>query len=308
LVRVADIEAEMQKTALPFLARGTLGALHLIGEALLVGVESCGLFGDGVGGFFEVVGDFDDAGDVGREGGDVFGYVLPVDCRCAGPEMIVFCALVVVEVELGDAGFEEFEGFVDTDVIFGANEVGVAYIEADANAIEVADAEDFQDVLGGGDFVLQVLDENADAKGVGEGLEVFDGGEGVLEGAGVPGIVLLAEVEDAGVDGDLLGGLEGTLDLVHGGDAVGFFGVDEIDIGGDVSGPLSASPVGEVEGLMECGGYASVAEPSGDVADGGPIAVVEVVAGGEDLDSLSAGVVEGVEQAGMEALLEEDVG
>ena len=43
-------------------------------------------------------------------------------------------------------------------------------------------------------------------------------------------------------------------------------------------------------------------------ADGGAIAVVEVVAGGEELDGLGAGFVEGVEQAGVQALLEEDVG
>jgi hypothetical protein len=115
-------------------------------------------------------------------------------------------------------------------------------------------------------------------------------------------------MEDAGVDGDLLGGLEGALDLVHGGDAVGLFGIDEIDVGGDVAGPLPASPVAEVEGLMECGGDAGVAEPGGDVSDGGAVAVVEVVAGGEDFDSLCAGFVEGVEQAGVQALLKEDVG
>ena len=191
-------------------------------------------------------------------------------------------------------------------------EVGVAYVEADADAVEVADVEDFEDVLGRGDFVLQVFDEEADAEGVGEGLEVLDGGEGVFEGAGVPGVALLAEVEDAGADGNLLGGLEGALDLVHGGDAVGFFGVDEIDVRGDVAGPLAASAVAEVEGLVERGGDAGVAEPGGDVADGGAVVVVEVMAGGEDLDGLDtigrAGFVEGVEQAGVKALLEEDVG
>ena len=110
----------------------------------------------------------------------------------AGPEVVVFLAVVVVEVKLGDAGFEEFEGLVDADVVFWIGEVGVAYVEADAYAVEVADAEDFQDVFGSGDFVLQVFDEDADAEGVGEGFEVLDGGEGVFEGAGVPGIVLVA--------------------------------------------------------------------------------------------------------------------
>jgi hypothetical protein len=220
--------------------------------------------------------------------------------------------LVVVEVELGDAWLEEFEGGVDANVVLRIGKVGVADIEADADAVEVADAEDFEDVFWSGDFVLQVFDEDADAEGVGEGFEVLDGGEGVFEGAGVPGIALLAEMEDAGVDGNLLGGFEGALDLVHGSDAVGFFGIDEIDVGGDVAGPLAASAVAKIEGLMERSGDAIGAEPGGDVADGGAVAVVEVVAGGKDLDGLDtigrAGFVEGVEQAGVEALLEEDVG
>ncbi len=57
------------------------------------------------------------------------------------------------------------------------------------------------------------------------------------------GVVLEAEVEDDGGDGDLLGGLEGALDLVHGGDAVGLFGVDEVEVGGDVAGPLGVGAV-----------------------------------------------------------------
>ena len=47
------------------------------------------------------------------------GGVCPVDGAGAGPEVVVFGAVVVVEVELGDAGLEEFEGFVDGDVVFG---------------------------------------------------------------------------------------------------------------------------------------------------------------------------------------------
>jgi hypothetical protein len=169
-------------------------------------VEGLGGFrGDGVGSFFEVVGDFEDAGGVRGKRGDLFGDVLPVDVAGAGPEVIVVLTVVVVEVEFGDAGPEECDGFVDAEVVFRMREVGVAYVEADADAVEVADAKDFEDVFGGGDFVLEVFDEDADAEGVGEGLEVLDGGEGVFEGAGVPGVALVAEVEDAGVDGNLFG-------------------------------------------------------------------------------------------------------
>jgi hypothetical protein len=222
--------------------------------------------------------------------------------------VVVFGTVVVMEVELGDAGFEELEGFVDTNVFLRLDEVSVAYVEADADAVEVADAEDFKDVLGGGDFVLEVFDEEADAERVGEGFEVLDGGQGVFEGAGIPDVAFVAEVDDAGGDGDLLGGFEGALDLVHGGYAVGLLGVDEIDVRGDVAGPLAASAIGEVDRLVKCGGYSCVAEPCSDIADGSAIGVVEVMSSGEEFDRLSAGFVEGVEQTGVEALLEEDVG
>jgi lysophospholipase L1-like esterase len=141
-----------------------------------------------------------------------------------------------------------------------------------------------------------------------EGLEVLDGSEGVLEGAEVPGIVFVAEMEGAGGDGDLLGGLEGALDLIHGGDAAGFFGIDQIEVWGDVAGPLGIGSIAEVERLVERGSYAAGVEPGRDIADGSAVGVVEVVAGGEELDHLSAGFVQSVEQAGVQALRKEDVG
>jgi len=184
----------------------------------------------------------------------------------------------------------------------------VAKVKGDADAVEVADLDDFEEVLWRGDLILEIFEQDADAEGVGEGLEVLDGSEGVLEGAEVPGVVFVAEVEGAGGDGDLLGGLEGTLDLVHGGDAAGLFGVDEVEIGSDVAGPLGVGTVADVEGLMERGSNAGVAEPCGDVADGGAVGVVEVVAGGEDLDGLGAAFLQGIEQARVQALRKEDVG
>ena len=78
-----------------------------------------------------------------------------------------------------------------------------------------------------------------------------------------------------------------------------------------MAGPLGVGTIADVEGLVERGSDAGVAEPGGDVADGGAVGVIEVMAGGEDLDSLdavgSAGAVEGIEQARMKALREKDV-
>ena len=229
--------------------------------------------------------------------------------------MVVFEAGIFVEVEGLDAGAEELKGCVDGEGGGGVGgvgtEVGVTEVESDAYVVEVADAEDFEQVVGGGDFVREVFEEDLDAEGVGEGFEVLDGGEGVLEGAEVPGVVFEAEVEGDGGDGDLLGGFEGALDLVHGVDAAGFFGVDAVAGGWDVAGPERGGGAVDKDGLVQGGGGAGVAEPGGDIADDGAVGVVEVVAGGEELDG---GVAMGgeaakhrVEQAGVQALLEEDV-
>ncbi len=86
-------------------------------------------------------------------------------------------------------------------------------------------------------------------------------------------------------------------------------------MGGDVAGPLGipliaegSGAVAEIEGLVERGADIVGAEPCGDVAEGGSVGVVEVVAGGEELDGAGSGFVQGVEQTGVEALREEDVG
>ena len=69
--------------------------------------------------------------------------------------------------------------------------------------------------------------------------------------------------------------------------------------------------VGVVDGLVEGGDGVGVAEPGGDVADGEAVGVVEVVARCEELDDRGAiggeSAVHGIEEAGVEALLEEDV-
>ena len=152
-------------------------ALNLFGGAL---EEIKGLHrfaDDGFGSFFQLVGDFQDAWSVGRERGNVSRDVGPVDARSAGPEMVVLGAEVVVDVELGDAGLEKLEGFIDAFVGVGGGEVSVAYVEGDTDAVEVTDLEDFEEVLGSGDLVLEILKQDTDAERMREGLEVFDGGE-----------------------------------------------------------------------------------------------------------------------------------
>jgi hypothetical protein len=59
---------------------------------------------------------------------------------------------------------------------------------------------------------------------------------------------------------------------------------------------------------MQRGRGAGVAEPGGDLADGGAVGVVEVMTRGEDLDGAGAGSMERVEECGFKTLREEDVG
>ena len=158
-------------------------------------------------------------------------------------------------------------------------------------------------MFGSGDFVLQVFEQNLHAERMGEGLEMLDRRERVFEGAGVPGFVLESEVERDGAKWDLLGGFDGALDLVHGVDAAGLFWVDEVERGSDVAAPLGVG----IERLVERGGNVIGAEPGGEFADDGAVSVVEVVADGEDFNRLGAAVAHGIEQAGVQALLQKDV-
>jgi hypothetical protein len=59
--------------------------------------------------------------------------------------VVVSLAFAVVEVELSDAGRKEFECLVDAFVIFWR-----AYIEADADAVEADDFDDFEEMHRGG--------------------------------------------------------------------------------------------------------------------------------------------------------------
>ena len=131
--RSSGVAGEMVVTVAMFLGGGFGGPLEEI-EGLN------GFGGDRILGFLELVGDFEDAGGIGGESGNLFRCVGPVDGGGSWPEVVVFGAVVVVEMELGDAGFQEFEGFVDADVVFRLSQLSVTDVEADSDAVEVADA------------------------------------------------------------------------------------------------------------------------------------------------------------------------
>src|SRR5579875_3040521 len=243
--------------------------------------------------------DFEDAGRGLRGGFQLGEGVVPVDGAVAGPEMRVLLSLVVVEVGGADPGAQL--GQLGADAIA---EMGVSYIEADADVLEMADGEDFDEVGGTRDLALEILDQDFDAEGIGEGAQMLEGGDGMLETALAPAIVALAEVEDEEAEGDLFGDFEGALDLVHGIDAPALFGMDDIDGGGAAAAHLLIGKHGAVhgEGVDRIG-----AEPFRQLADMGAAGVVEVLAGGEDLHALGAGASESVKKTRMEAMLEKNV-
>jgi hypothetical protein len=181
-------------------------------------LDACGEIG-GIGFTQGLVRFEDEDGRLG-EGLECYDGGGPVNGAVAGPKVFVFLAVVVVDVYRGDAGVEGGDGFGDA-----YRDVRVAEVEADPYGIQMADAEYFEQVVGGGGLAEQVLDQEADAEGMGEGAEVFKCGDGVFQRTGRPAVFALAEVEDEIAKGNELGGFEGTPDLVHGVDAAGFFGV-----------------------------------------------------------------------------------
>ncbi len=185
-------------------------------------------------------------------------------------------------------------------------EVRVAEVEAEADAGEVPDPDDLDEVLGFGHVVGQVLEQDFDAERTGEGLQVLDCGERIVERARAPLVVFGAEVQDAGLDRNLLGGFERALYLVHGGDASGLLRVDEVQRRGRVAAP-GGFVVGREERHVQRGRDGIRPEPGCDFANGVAVGVIEVMARREELDGLRAGGAKCVEQRGRERLRQKDV-
>jgi len=104
---------------------------------------------------------------------------------------------------------------------------------------------------------------------------------------------------------DVLGGFEGSLDLVHGVDAAGFLRMDEVDGGRAGAAHLA---VGVERGMERPGRDLTGGEPCGDFVDMLAAGVVEVLPRGEDFDRLRAAAGSELKETRVEALLEKQVG
>jgi hypothetical protein len=104
-------------------------------------------------------------------------------------------------------------------------------------------------------------------------------------------------------EGNLLGRFKSALDLVHGVDAAGLFDVDEVERRSDMTAPLGIG----VERLVQCGSNIVRTEPLRNLTNHGAVGVVEVVPRGKHFDALGTAAHKRVEQAGVQALLKEDL-
>src|SRR5580704_12519308 len=121
-------------------------------------------FGDGGGGVVEVVADLEHGCRRSGKGLEGFEGGGPVDGSVAGPEVLVFEAVVVVNVEFADALAEGADGFGDS-----GRDVRVAEVEADADLVEVRHLKNLKEVFGRGGIAGEVFNEHADAEGTGKG-------------------------------------------------------------------------------------------------------------------------------------------
>ena len=250
-------------------------------------------------GIGESVADFENGGRRIGERFEGLGRSLPVDGSVAGPEMLIFCSVIVVDVDRGDTFAEGSDGGECAD-----GDVCMAEVEAYADAVEVAHFKNGDEVLGCGGIAEQVFDQDAHAQWMRKGAEVFERGKSVLNGARRPGVFALAEMDDEIAQRDVLGRFECALDFVHGFNAAGFFGMDDIDTGSAGTAHLA---IGEKRGVHGKGLKRVGPEPLGEFHDGIAAGVVEVLAGSEDFNCLRAGAGGEFEQTRVQAVGEEEM-
>ncbi len=130
---------------------------------------------------------------------------------------------------------------------------------------------------------------------------MFEGGGGVFHGAEGPRFVFFAEVHDQLLEGNVFGGFEGALDLVHGVDAAGFLRVHDVDGG---SAGAAHFAVGKKRGVHGIRFEWIRGEPGGQLHDVLAAGVVKVLARGKELDALGAGARCGFQQTGVQSLLQ----
>src|SRR5579862_6137758 len=89
-------------------------------------------------------------------------------------------------------------------------------VETDADVVEVRAADHLHQAVWRGEFVRNVFQQNSYAEGLGKRTQVFDGGHRRFEFLLAETFVGRTQMLHQETKRDLLGNLEGALDLVHG--------------------------------------------------------------------------------------------
>src|ERR1700679_684919 len=96
-----------------------------------------------------------------------------------------------------------------------SHHVRVAAVEADSDIVEVHGADKFNQPLGRGKFVGNVLNQHAHAERFGESAQVLDGGHRRFELLFVKCFVGIADVLHQKTEWNKFSNFQGALDLVH---------------------------------------------------------------------------------------------
>lgn len=244
----------------------------------------------------EVLANLEDGGGSSGQSLEGFDRKSPVDGSLAGPEVFVFQAVIVVNVNGGDVGAQGADGLGDADC-----EVRMTQVQAYAYLIQVAHLKDGDEVAGGGGLADEVFNKKAHAEGTGKCTEVFEGGNGVLNGAQRPSVVAFAQVEDEVAEVDLFGAFKSALDFVHGVDPPRFLRMQKID---GWSAAATHLTVRKERGMHGKGFQGIGREPIAELGSMFSTGVVEVLAGCEDLHCFRTGACSQLEQTWVQALLE----
>ena len=250
-----------------------------------VGAGAAGAGHDDLGSV--AAGEFKDERAGEMNGGQFFEQGGPVDPAIAGREVVVAMAFVVVDMEQPQVGGH----FVNQRVKI-AGEVGVAGVEAGADAVAFERGQDPEQVGGlSKEQVRQLVFQHAldpefaatQGHAVEHGADIFDTQQALVAGGNVG--VLGSGVDDKILHADERGCLDRAEDL---GQRV--FPLRKVE-----GGNIDVRPEGGVEGIRF---HAEVVDEQGRLLHGLTVAVVEVCGGKDDLDHAEAALPDGFEAIG----------
>src|ERR1017187_8765967 len=213
--------------------------------------------------------------------------------------MLVLEPVIVMDVYRGDAVAKCGDGIGNPN-----GHVRMAQIQANSNLVKVAGLEDDHKVLGCRCLTQQVLHQQTHAQGSGKRAQMLERNGRIIHGSWGPSVGSLAEVHNQVAKGDMLGGLDGPLDLVHSVDAAGFLRMQQVDPRSAGAAHIAVRVKRRVHRPnLELVGT----KPAGQLCDMIAAGVIEVLAGGKYFDSLRSGPGGKLHQPWLQTLVQKQV-